>query len=283
MLTQTPSTSLSTVGVANGTSSESKRVLIYCHDTYGLGHLRRSLKISLALKAAYPHLSILIVTGSSQAGRYPLPEGTDFIKLPSVVKTGESSYEPRSLKCTFEEVLDLRQNLIFEAVRAFRPHLMIVDHSPLGMKGEIQKALFWLKDQNPQCHLVLGLRDIIDEPDAVLDAWLAEGIHEVLDQVYTQIFVYGTPEVFDPVSAYQFSGSARAKTSFTGFITDYNQKVGFKYDARGPGDAPDDTKEVFLTVGGGGDGIAVVDTYLSMLCRHGDQLIPIHSSDAVKW
>ena len=77
--------------------SSGKRVLLYSHDTYGLGHLRRCLKISKALKVLNPDAPILLVTGSPHVGKYILPAGVDFIKLPAVVKTGADGYQPRSL------------------------------------------------------------------------------------------------------------------------------------------------------------------------------------------
>ena len=47
-----------------------RRALLYSHDTFGLGHLRRSRTITTALTEADPHLSALIVTGSPIAGRF---------------------------------------------------------------------------------------------------------------------------------------------------------------------------------------------------------------------
>ena len=244
------------------------RALIYSHDTYGLGHLRRCLKISKALKDAYPDISILLVTGSPHAGRYPLPEDVDFVKLPAVVKTSAYGYRPRSLGGSFSDVLELRQNIIFEAVRTFDPNLLIVDHSPLGMKGEVLKTLLWLRQQNSPCHKILGLRDVIDSPETVIASWKAEGVYEVLDKVYDQIVIYGTQEFFDPVRSYQFSESAYAKTSFVGFITSGFQDYGLTPQS----ERDDGVKEVFITVGGGEDGVEIIETYLNMLSRHGKRL-----------
>ena len=47
-----------------------RRVLLYSHDTFGLGHLRRSRTIASAMAAADPDLSALITTGSPIAGRF---------------------------------------------------------------------------------------------------------------------------------------------------------------------------------------------------------------------
>jgi predicted glycosyltransferase len=40
------------------------RILIYAHDTFGLGHLRRCRAIAHALVEDFKHLSVLILSGS---------------------------------------------------------------------------------------------------------------------------------------------------------------------------------------------------------------------------
>ncbi len=258
--------SLLTESSVRSVPSEGARILIYSHDTFGLGHFRRCLKIAKAFRSVFPESSILIVTGQPQAERYRLPDGVDSLQLPAVVKTGENKYRPRSLGNSFEQIFELRQNLIFEAARVFNPHLFLVDHSPLGMKREAQKTLFWLKEQGKQTSLVLGLRDILDEPKKVCETWRREGVYPVLENLYDQIFIYGTPELFDPVSAYAFGEKARAKTRFTGFITEGKS-------------APDDdnrtaggSKQILLTIGGGEDGAEIIETYLQMLVDYGSRL-----------
>ena len=273
----TNTTSYAGVGFApatngsGGSGRTAPRMVIYSPDTYGLGHVRRCIKIVEALKALHPELSVLLLTGSPHAGRFPLPDGVDFVKLPQVVKTGANNYQARSFGISITETLELRQNLICEAVKTFRPQLMLVDHSPIGVKGELRKTLLWLKRHNPMCQIVLGMRDIIDEPQAVLATWHAESIHQVLESTYHRIFVYGAPEIFDPVTEYRFGASSRAKTSYTGFITDppaesTNQRAVTRRK---------DVKEVFLTVGGGEDGMEIVDTFLRMqsLSRNGTQYL----------
>ena len=64
---------------------------LYCHDTYGLGHLR----YILSLDTHTPSTSQPIVTGTPVAHNFPFPEGADYIKLPSIVKVGAEQYEPR--------------------------------------------------------------------------------------------------------------------------------------------------------------------------------------------
>ncbi|HLG94451.1 MAG TPA: glycosyltransferase, partial [candidate division Zixibacteria bacterium] len=236
------------------------------HDTFGLGHFRRCLKIAKVFRSVYPESSILIVTGQPQAERYRLPDGVDFLNLPAVVKTGENQYRPRSLGNSFEQIFEVRQNFIFEATRSFAPHLFLVDHSPLGMKGEAKKTLFWLKEQGKPTAIVLGLRDILDEPKKVCETWKKEEIYPVLENLYDRIFIYGTPEVFDAVSAYSFGEKARAKTHFTGFITEG------KVAGDGANRRAGDPKQILVTIGGGEDGAEIVETYLQMLSTYGTHI-----------
>jgi len=41
-----------------------KRILVYSHDTFGLGNIKRMLEISKHLVAAYTNVSVLIISGS---------------------------------------------------------------------------------------------------------------------------------------------------------------------------------------------------------------------------
>ena len=116
---------------------QSRRILIYSPDTFGLGQLRRCLKIATAMKHACSNLVVLLVTGNPHAGKYPLPDGIDLVKLPSLVQSSNNQYRSRSLKMPIQQLIAIRQNLIYQIVRSFKPHLMLVDRSPLGFRSVV--------------------------------------------------------------------------------------------------------------------------------------------------
>src|SRR5215218_5743497 len=120
-------------------------VAFYSHDTYGLGHLRRTLLLAHALQNRWPGLSQLIVTGSPLAHGFPLPPGADYEKLPSVVKVGRDRYQPAVLPIPFEAVSALRRDLLLATADHVRPDLLVVDNVPAGLEGEIVPALLHLK------------------------------------------------------------------------------------------------------------------------------------------
>ena len=81
----------------------------------------------------------------------------------------------------------------------FEPDLFIVDKEPLGLRGEVRSTLELLRARGTRC--VLGLRDVMDDPSVLVEEWARKGVFPVLDALYDEIWVYGLPEIFDPILA----------------------------------------------------------------------------------
>lgn len=240
---------------------------MYSHDTFGLGHLQRCLKISRALTAAMPNLSILIVTGSPVVHRFELPARVDYVKLPAVRKIGPEKYEARSLNTPYECIAGLRRSLLLTTVKEYQPHLLLVDHSPSGMKGEMLPALEWLVSSSQPCVRILGLRDIIDDPLSVKALWQEQRTYSLLEKYYDTILVYGPQEIFDPAKAYEMSPLICERLRFCGYLgeTDKHPKT---EGAR----SIDSPKKVVVTIGGGDGATEILSTYLEMIHRYRDQI-----------
>ena len=78
--------------------SRSQRMMVYCHDSMGIGHLRRSIAICERLAARFPNSSFLMATGSPYVPLFQLPHGVDYVKLPALNKRPNGDYESPSLK-----------------------------------------------------------------------------------------------------------------------------------------------------------------------------------------
>ena len=239
------------------------RALLYSHDTLGLGHISRTAKICRALKCAYPELSILVVTGSPVSIQARLGDGVDYIKLPSVKKLADERYTSRELKNSFERTLALRSQLILSAVREFEPHVMLVDHAPLGVKGELLPTFSWLAAHDNCTQMALGLRDVLDEPSSVIERWKKQGVYGVLRDTYKRILIYGDANVFNPVIEYEFPQDIAAKTYFCNFVSDRRQA---HTQLSENGDRAPEKQSVVVTIGGGDYyGREVIGTYLDAL------------------
>jgi predicted glycosyltransferase len=238
-------------------------IVMYSHDTYGLGHIRRTM--ALASRFRNSGTNVLILTGSPIAGRFALPDQIDFVRVPGMIKKTNEEYLPLSIKINPGHALNIRKHIISATVKSFHPHLFIVDKEPLGLKKEIEPTLKWLQKHSPRTKTVLGLRDIMDEAGTVVDSWREKGIYQALDTYYSEIWVYGIKDFYDPISEYDIPDGIAEKMHFTGYIPRQvrSRREGDRERARHKIGSAE--KLILVTTGGGGDGYPVMDTYLSML------------------
>ena len=235
------------------------RTLFYSHDSYGLGHVRRSISIADSLLRNIPGSSALMLTGAPRAHYFHYPPRCDYVKLPSVTKAPDGRYVSGGIDMSLERTIRLRSRLIHETASWFHPQVVLVDHAPLGLCGEVLPTLGALSRFRPRAHRVLGLRDVIDEPKVVKAAWAREGVIEVLRSCYDLILVYGQQEMFDPIRAYDLPPDVARKIEFVGYIRREGKKIE-TMDLRSRF-APRTGQLVVVTLGGGGDGNVLLRSF----------------------
>src|SRR5262245_61977982 len=167
------------------------RIVFSGHDTFGLGHLRRNLTIARQLARDLTEAQLLGITGSPQAHAFAVPPRFDFVKLPSATKSESGGYRSRTLDLTLDELTGMRSRLIGETLLSFRPDVVLIDPGPAGMEGELVAPLNRLRAERPGTALVLGLRDVIDDPERVRDEWDRLGIFDWMDRTYDLVLIYG--------------------------------------------------------------------------------------------
>ena len=222
------------------------RILMYSHDTFGLGHLRRCREIAHALVEQYKGLHVLIVSGSSIAGAFDFRARVDFIKIPSVIKLYNGEYTSLSKHIDLSETLALRRSIIEHAATHFRPDVFIVDKEPRGLRGELDPTLPLLKQRG--CHVVLGLREILDEPEVVAREWERNNAVEIVDKYFDSIWAYGSKDFWHPLEGVDLPESVEARVTHVGFLGRHVPRIR-KSSIR---NLPE--QYILVTAGGGGDG-----------------------------
>lgn len=231
--------------------------MIYSHDTFGLGHLRRCRAIAHALVENYSKLSVLILTGSPIIGSFDFRARVDFIRVPGVIKLRNGEYTSLNLHLDISETLALRRSIIRHTADIFAPDLFIVDKEPLGLRGEAVPALKLLKRRGTR--LVLGLRDILDDPESLAREWKRKKAVPALSSLYDEIWIYGKRDIHAPLDGIVLPEGVAEKITYTGYLC-----------PRLPSPPatqllPAVTRHPYLlvTTGGGGDGEALIDWVLS--------------------
>jgi predicted glycosyltransferase len=233
------------------------RVLIYSHDTFGLGHLRRSRAIANALVSERPGVSVLIISGSPVIGNFEFGSGVDYVRIPGVTKLPDGDYRSLNLNVSIDDATELRETIILQTAESFRPDLFIVDKEPTGFRGEIVPALERLQQHG--CRLVLGIRDVMDEPALLATEWERKGAVEALRRYYDEVWVYGLSEIYEPLMALDLPRDVERRIAYTGYLRrEIPQRSALtRY--------PKLTKSPFalVTTGGGGDGDDLIDWVVS--------------------
>jgi predicted glycosyltransferase len=120
------------------------------------------------------------------------------------------------------------------------------------MNCELLSTLAYIRRELTNTHVILGLRDILDDPVTVRGIWDRQGIIPLLDCLYDRILVYGSRALFDVVNAYGIPPRIAAKLTYCGYV------------ARAPKHMTE-TREgptILVTAGGGEDGYFLMEAYL---------------------
>jgi predicted glycosyltransferase len=243
------------------------RVLIYSHDTFGLGHLRRCRAIAHAIVERFKGVSVLIISGSQIAGAFDYRARVDFVKIPSVIKLYNGEYDSIGEYIDVRDILRMRRLIIQRTAESFEPDLMIVDKAPLGLKGELEPTLAMLRRRGAR--LVLGLRDVMDSAQHLEAEWRPKRVLEKMEHAYDRVWVYGPRRFWNPLQGLNIGQSLAERMHYVGFIQSELPAS--------PGREVHELPERYLlvTAGGGGDGSPMMEQVLAAREHDGDNDFPL--------
>jgi predicted glycosyltransferase len=99
----------------------------------------------------------------------------------------------------------------------------------------------------------------MDDPRQLSKEWKRKGAVPALSDLYDHIWVYGLPQICDPLEGVPLPGAVRAKMRYTGYL---------RRASSGPANPPavpslaNGDPYLLVTTGGGGDGAALIDWVL---------------------
>lgn len=226
------------------------RVLLYSHDSVGLGHIRRNLALAHTLTTQIPALTGrsvtgMLLTGVGHGADLDVPEGFDVALLPGIRKGG-GGYQPRHMQVPMNDLISIREQMVRGVVNGLTPDLIIVDRHPYGVDGELRETLVRTRRQHPATTIVLGLREVLDEPEAVAREWERVGDLTELREIFDEIWVYGDPQVHDVRETGEVPAELHDLIHYTGYLASGRRCV--------PETDPTELPYVLSMVGGGSDG-----------------------------
>lgn len=221
----------------------------------GLGHLRRAHNIGREILSREPQCNILVLADSPSPPFCSPVDGFDYLKLPTIVKTGSMDWRTGMLHVGLDEAVNLRAKLILQAYDEFRPDVVLIDHMPVGALQELRPMLDSATSAARGPELFLGIRDVLDAPEVIRHVWAELGAYEELWR-YRAVLVYGCREIYDADAAYDLSAHAR-RVVYCNYATSRGR-------VRPPPD-PADEPLILVMGGGGADAFPLASAFLEAI------------------
>ncbi|HEX9992054.1 MAG TPA: hypothetical protein VGB14_03915 [Acidimicrobiales bacterium] len=226
------------------------RYLFSSHDGFGLGHVRRNTLVATALLARDPAAEVAVVTGLGVRPAWLDDPRLRVTNVPPLLKDADGAY--RNGELSFEEAIGRRAEAFDAAVASFAPDVVVVDRHPYGLAGELRPGLD--RAARSGAALVLGLRDVLDEPSKVREELAGDGWAGVADR-FDEVLVYGERVLCDHEAEYGLP----LAPSYCGWVVE-----------RVP-PRRRDPHLLVVTAGGSGDGDAVFRLGIELAVRRPGQ------------
>ncbi|MFT4038040.1 MAG: glycosyltransferase [Thermomicrobiales bacterium] len=219
------------------------------------------MAVAEAFARRVPDASGLLLTASSSTGDFQLPESLDYVRIPGIDK--QELFEDEGDDAA--DLFAMRKALISTTLSTFAPEMVVVDHNPAGLAGELLPVLNRYRAAISRPLLVLGMRDITYGQEETRAEWEMDNAYDLLEHVYDLILVYGCRDVFDPVVEYALAPEIEAKMIFTGYLQRPEPKTPAHEVRRSlrAGNLP----LAVVSAGSGADGAPLIEAFLQAMRR----------------
>lgn len=206
-----------------------RKILVYTHNSIGLGHAFRVRAVLSGIQAARPDVEFLVMSGTSIPHIFFAP-GIEVVKLPSVkldIDQEGSPLQPRYLTSfSLHEIFDFRQKLIQESFDFFKPDALFIEHNMTGQMSEMIPLVMkkWMRRNSKDDFALIYICRGIMKWAPFLNIPYQNPRHKSgsidMGELFDFIYVLEDREVVDVVEEYLGGDDdVRKKTKYLGKIT----------------------------------------------------------------
>jgi predicted glycosyltransferase len=187
-----------------------RRVLLFCHDGDGLGHLRRISRLARVLQQRF---STLVACGMREAG-WIVSSGCGLVMLPDWDgidrRRAERAGRTPWIDLRSDQAARFRAEAIRDVAQLYRPDAVIIDYLPYGQRRELD--LLFATYDSLRYFLHRGITDAADH------GTLRGVATREIAETYDRILVAADPRVVDIATEDNYCQNARTKLTYVGFV-----------------------------------------------------------------
>lgn len=202
-----------------------KKILFYCQNLLGMGHLVRTTEIIRALTQEF---QVCLIDGGQPVEGFELPPDVEVVHLPALqVEVSATLEVGKQLKVvgsqlSLEEVKALRKQTILDTFERFQPDCVITEGYPFSknksLAFEMMPLIERIQQANSSVKLVCSLRDIIMVKEFENRDQEEQRRCQFINEYYHALLVHSDPQVHRLEASVARAHELTCPVYYTGYV-----------------------------------------------------------------
>ncbi|MUG92071.1 glycosyl transferase [Scytonema sp. UIC 10036] len=195
-----------------------KKVMFYCQNLLGMGHLVRTTEI---IRSLVKDFKVCLIDGGQIVQGFEIPPAVEVVNLPALrIENGKLNVVDSFQN--LETVKELRKNQLLKVFERFQPDCLVTEGYPFSKKKALAFELVPLLEQvQAKGHLtkvVCSLRDIIMVKEYADRAKEEESRCQFMNQYFDMLLVHSDPKVHRLEESFSRANELTCQVHYTGYV-----------------------------------------------------------------
>jgi predicted glycosyltransferase len=237
-----------------------KKILFYCQNLLGMGHLVRTTELMRELVQSF---QVCLIDGGQRVEGFEVPPNVEVIQLPTIqVEVSDSLQVGKQLRVigstmSLEAVKEFRKETLIRVFDQFQPDCLITEGYPFSknkaLAFEMLPLLEHVKQSSPSTKVICSLRDIIMVKEFADRDREEQRRCKFTNQYYDAILLHSDPSIHRLEDNIARSSDLTCPVFYTGYVVQ-SEPIGIEANTANTEDIMllnDPTPMIVVSVGGG--------------------------------
>lgn len=193
-----------------------KKIMFYCQNLMGMGHLVRSAEI---IRSLVTEFEVCLIDGGPVVQNFEIPNSVTTIRIPAL-RVRNRNLEVVDSNLSLEEVKEIRKNRLLQIFHEFQPHCLITEGYPFS-KGKLAFELIPLLEEvnRSGTKAVCCVRDIVLSKNYYQDkAKLEIKKRDLMNRYYDMLLVHSDPRIHKLEENFSLTDEITCQINYTGYV-----------------------------------------------------------------
>ncbi len=196
-----------------------KKIMFYCQNLMGLGHLVRSTEI---IRSLVKEFEVCLIDGGTIVENFEIPSAVRTIRIPTL-RVRNRNLEVVESNLTLEEVKEIRKHKLLKVFDEFQPDCLITEGYPFS-KGKLAFELIPLLEQvklsRRDTETVCCVRDIVlSKNNYYRDKRKLEiKKRDLINRYYDLLLIHSDPKIHRLEEDFSLTRELKCKVNYTGYV-----------------------------------------------------------------